>query len=205
MLESLKKNDKIKDFVVSTLTEKTENDRTVVAILRVMGEKYARTVSEKCLSLMADMANFKMEGGIEMTTDKFGKMMAEIKKLKLATNLNFAMTLQFMERLEKSGKISSDERMILKDEIETKDGKPKVTDSAEIVQKELKRMKIVNNRESLWKDKVTDTHYVNKERESRYGRWKYQMEGNGYKRSNSRNGFWKNGSAVLSQIYVRDR
>ena len=69
--------------------------------------------------------------------------------------------------MEKSGKISNDERMRLKDEIETKDGKPKVTDSTEIVQKELKRMKIVNNRENLWKDKVTDTHFVNKERESR--------------------------------------
>ena len=31
------------------------------------------------------------------------------------------------------------------------------------------------------------------------------MERNGYKRSNSRNGFWKNGSAVSSQRYVRDR
>ena len=29
VLESLKKNDKIKDFVISTLTEKTENDRKV--------------------------------------------------------------------------------------------------------------------------------------------------------------------------------
>ena len=160
MLESLKKNDKIKDFVVSTLTEKTENDRTIAAILRVMGEKYARTVSEKCLSLMADMANFKMEGGIEMTTDKFGKMMAEVKKLDLASNLNFAMTLQFMERLERSGKISCDERMRLKDEIETKKGNPKVADSAEIVQKELKRMKIVNKRENIWDVKLTDTHFV---------------------------------------------
>ena len=88
---------------MSTLTEKTENDRKVAAILRVMAEKYARTVSEKCLSLMADMANFKTEGEIEMTTDKFGKMMVEVKKLDLAANLNFAMTLQFMERLEKSG------------------------------------------------------------------------------------------------------
>ena len=93
MLESLKKNYKIKDFVVSILTEKREGDRKVEAILRVMAEKYARTVSEKCLSLMADMANFKMEGGIESTTDKFGKMMAEVKKLDLAANLNLAMTL----------------------------------------------------------------------------------------------------------------
>ena len=102
--------------------------------MRVMAEKYARTVSEKYLSLMSDMANFKSEGGIENTTDKFGNMMAEVKKLDLAANLNFAMMLQFMERLEKNGKISSDERMRLKDEIETKEGKPKVADSAERVQ-----------------------------------------------------------------------
>ena len=47
--------------------------------------------------------------------------MAEVRKLELATNLNFAMTLQFMEGLEKNGKISSDERMRLKNEIEKKD------------------------------------------------------------------------------------
>ena len=50
MIESLKKNDKIKDYVISTLTEKTENDRTVTEILKAMAEKYERTMSEKCLS-----------------------------------------------------------------------------------------------------------------------------------------------------------
>ena len=57
--------------------------------------------------------------------------------------------LQFIERLEKNGKINSDEKMRLKDEIETNERKPKVTDPAERIQKELKRMKIVNNREDL--------------------------------------------------------
>ena len=92
-------------------------------------------------------------------------MMAEVKKIYLAGNLNFAMMLQFMERLEKNGKISSDERMRLKDEIETKEGKPKVADSAEIVQKELKRMKIVNNRENIWDVKLIDTNFVREKRE----------------------------------------
>ena len=128
MLESLKKNDKIKDFVVSTLTEKTENDRKVAAILKVMPEKYERTMSEKCLHLMAKMVNFKTDGGIKNTTDRFGKMMVEVKKLDLDANLNFAMMLQFMKRLEKNGKISSDERMRLKDDIETKESRPKVAD-----------------------------------------------------------------------------
>ena len=65
-----------------------------------------------------------------------------------------------MDRLEKNGKISCNERMRLKDEIETKEGKPKFADSAKRVQKELKRMKIVNNRENIWDVKLTDTHFV---------------------------------------------
>merc|ERR1712112_437595 len=139
-------------------------------------------------SLMSEIVNFKTEGGIENTVDRFGKMMAEVRKLDLAANLNFAMTLQFMERLEKNGKLSSDEKMRLKDEIETKEGRPKYADSDERVQKELRRMKIVNNRENIWDVKLTDTHFV-RERESRYGKWKNQMEKNGYRRSDSRKGY----------------
>ena len=56
---------------MNTLTGKKENDRTVTTILQVLEEKYARTVSEKCVSLMADMPDFKKEGGIEVMTDKF--------------------------------------------------------------------------------------------------------------------------------------
>ena len=110
--------------------------KKLLMILEVMAEKYERTMSEKCLNLMAEMVNFKTEGGIENTTDRFGKMMVEVKKPDLAANLNFTMTLQFMERLGKNGKISSDERMRLIDKIETEDGKPKDRDSSDIVQKE---------------------------------------------------------------------
>ena len=160
MLESLKKNGKIKGFVVNVVTEKTENDRKVVEILRVMSEKFERTMSQKCLNVMTEIFNLKTEGGIENTSDRFGKMMVEVKKLDLATNLNFAMKLQFIERLEKNGMISSDERMRLEDKIESEDGKLKDGDSAEIVQKELNKMKIVNNRENIWDVKLTDTHIL---------------------------------------------
>ena len=46
---------------------------------------------------------------------------------------------------------------------------------------------------------------MNRERESRYGKWKSQMESNGYRRSNSRNGYWRNGNAPSLQIYVKHR
>ena len=109
---------------------------------------------------MAEIVDFETDGGIESTTDRFGKMMAEARKLDLAANMNFAMTLQFMDRLEKNRKLSSDEKMRLRDEIETKVGEPRYVDTAERVQKELKRMKIVNNRENIWDVKLTDTHFV---------------------------------------------
>ena len=82
-------------------------------------------------------------------------------------------------------------RMRLKDEIETKEEKPRVMDSSERVQRELRRMKVVNNRDIVFNNKPVDTHYV---RESRYEKWKNKMERNRYQRSNSRKGFWKNGS-----------
>ena len=90
-LESLKTNDKIKDFVENVLTEKTENERKVATILKVMSEKFERTMSEKCLNLMAEIVHFKTEGGIENITGKFGKMIAEVRKLDLTENLNFSM------------------------------------------------------------------------------------------------------------------
>ena len=75
-------------------------------------------------------------------------------------------------------------------------------DSAERVQRELKRMKVVNNRENVF-DKPVDTHFVRDN--SRYGKWKSQMEKNGYQRSNSRKGYWQNGADASNQRYVRDR
>merc|ERR1712101_87798 len=51
VMESLKKKCRIKEYVVRTLAEKTENDRKVSAILDVMAEKYERTESERCLGL----------------------------------------------------------------------------------------------------------------------------------------------------------
>ena len=65
-------------------------------------------------------------------------------------------------------------------------------------------MKIVNSRENIWDVKLTDTHFV-RERESRYGRWKKHIEKNWYKRSDSRNGYWKNGAGASVNRYVKDR
>ena len=87
--------------MISILTEKTESDRNVTKILKVMAEKYEKTMSKKCLKLLAEILNFKTDGGIENITDKFGKMMAEVKKVNLTANLDYTIRLQFIDRLEK--------------------------------------------------------------------------------------------------------
>ena len=47
LLESLKKYDEVKQFVVNTLIEKDGRTRTVKKILEVMTEKFSKTTSEK--------------------------------------------------------------------------------------------------------------------------------------------------------------
>ena len=48
-----------------------------------------------------------------------------MKKIKLAENLEYAMELQFLERLEKSGKVNAVEKKILKYILEGVDGNQK--------------------------------------------------------------------------------
>ena len=72
--------------------------------------------------------------------DKFGDMIVEMKKINLANNLDYAMSLQFLERLKKSGKLNAVEKKMLRDILEDADGNPK---AGELIKKELKRMKVV--------------------------------------------------------------
>ena len=79
--------------------------------------------------------------------DRFGDMIVEMKKINLANNLDYAMGLQFLERLQKSGKVNAVEKKMLRDILEDEDGKPKEGDTLELMKKELKRMKVAENRD----------------------------------------------------------
>ena len=85
--------------------------------------------------------------------DKFEEMATEIEKIKLAENLRYAISLQFLERLESFGKINAVERMRLKDVIEDVNGNPKVGDTLEMMKKELRKMKVIEKRDEPFKKK----------------------------------------------------
>ena len=62
--------------------------------------------------------SFRTEEKIDVMIDKFEEMATEIEKIKLAKNLRYALSLQFLERLENCGKINAVECMRLRDVIE---------------------------------------------------------------------------------------
>lgn len=112
----MKKNDVVKHFVVNTLIEKARRTRTVKKILEVMTEKFSKTTGEKTLEMMKKISGyvFNTKDKIDVMIDKFEEMVIETENIKLAENLRYTMSLQFLERLEKCGKINT----IEKDEIE---------------------------------------------------------------------------------------
>ena len=56
-------------------------------------------------------------------------MVTEIDKISLAENLKYAVSLQFLGRLENCGKINVVKRMRLRDVIKDNNGNPKVGDT----------------------------------------------------------------------------
>ena len=122
VIENLKGNKKIQDFVNNTLIDRIGEMKTVKRILDILSEKYEKSTSEKIMDILKKIngEGFKTEENVDSMIDKFEQMMAEIEKVKLAENLNFAMGLQFLDRLEKCGKIDGSEKMKLRDFLEAK-------------------------------------------------------------------------------------
>ena len=107
LLVSLKKNDTIKEYVNRTLIEKVGQNRSVKKALDVMTGKYSRTKGEKMLDMMKNISGFKTDEKVEVLMDRFEDMVTEVDRIELGTNLKYALSLQFVDRLEKSGKINT--------------------------------------------------------------------------------------------------
>jgi hypothetical protein len=179
LMESLTKNAVIKDFVVKTLDSKVGTTRTVKRVLEVMTEKYAKTTGEKILEIMKKISNFKTENKVDGLINNFEEMVTETKKLKLAENLEYALGLQFVERLEAGGKINSGEKMRLKDVLEDVDGEPKAGNTIELMKKELRKIKVTEDREPFKKEHQT-FFTRNDENRSRYNNWRNSLQSKGY-------------------------
>ena len=134
----------------------------------MLSDKYSRTFGERTLKIMKKNIFFKMDGNVESLIDRYDRIINDVKKVDLTNNLMYALTVQFVDRLEKSGLINNEEKQWLKDQIETKGG-PRAGDVVESMRRELKRLNIVDNREEMWKGREHSTYYVqNQDMRSRY-------------------------------------
>ena len=133
-----------------------------------MAEKYSKTTCEKITDTMKKISGFKTNDKVDTLIDNFDEMLIEVKNLDLAGRLEYALSAQFVDRLEESGKINSTEKLRLKDILEDADGNPKAGNTTENMKKELKRLKIAENREEPFANKETSTYYTrNDENRSR--------------------------------------
>ena len=103
LVESLKKNAGIKEFVSRTLMDKIGDTRTVDRVMEIMSEKYDRNMGEKTLEVMRKISGegFRSDESVDKMMDRVGEMMVEIEKVKLADNLNYAMGIQFFRKVRK--------------------------------------------------------------------------------------------------------
>ena len=149
----------------SVLVKRYEGYLKGLKEFRVALEERRSEIKKQEMQSMASMVRMTVDtaiqerGNAQGTTqlvkiERFEDMVLEVKKIKLAERLEYAMGLQFLERMETSGKINGMERKILRDLLEDEDGNPRDGDRLEVMKKELKRMKVVENREEPFK-----THY----------------------------------------------
>ncbi len=99
LLESLKKNEAVKEFVTKTLVEKIGATRTVQRILELMAAKYAKSLSEKIMDAMKKICGFQTDKKVDILLDDFEEMVTEVESVRLADRLRYALSLQFIERL----------------------------------------------------------------------------------------------------------
>merc|ERR1712030_54609 len=118
LIESLKKNDAIKEFVSKSLLDKVGETRTVEKILGVLAEKYSKTICEQIKDTMKKICSSKMSEKVDTLIDNFDEMLIEVTNLKLAERLEYAVSAQFVDRLEENGKINATEKLRLKDILE---------------------------------------------------------------------------------------
>ena len=117
--------------------------------------------------------------------------------------MKYALSSQFVDRLEVSGKINPTEKLRLKDILEDTEGNPKAGETTEAIKKELKRLKIVENREEPFavKKEETRAYYTRNEsnqnrydNRSRYDTWRKNIKNDGYKRSETNPQYFRTAS-----------
>ena len=152
-------------------------------MIKILEEKYSKTTVEKTKDILKDILQFEMkkEETFEEYWDRCEILITKCKREKVNEKFYYMMSAMIVDKAEKNGKLTEEEKRRLNESIENEQDSDKVPKSEETVvenlKKEVKKLKIENNRSEI----ETKVHYG--DRMSRRGNWKKWSD---YKR-NSRN------------------
>ena len=163
-----------------------------------MAEKYSKTTCEKIKDTMKKISEFKTNDKVDNLIDNFDEMLIEFKNLDMARRMEYALSAQFVDRLEEGGKINITEKLRLKDILEDAHGNPKDGETTDAMKRELKRLKVVDHREepfAPFANRETATYYTrNDENRSHYDDWRKKIRSEGFRRSESNPKFFRTAS-----------
>ena len=217
LVESLKKNNNVKEYVVSVLLDRTcePRNKNVAAVLEVLKEKYAKTTAEKCIDVLKSILEFSMkeEDTNETYWDKFEVLICDSIREKISEHLYYLLGIMMVEKAYDRGNITAEEKRRLVDAMETHNGtdrKPREDDEVfNLLKTEYRKLKIENNRNIKTKPPGSSesscyVHYG--ENRSRWQRWQnFKQRPDFYKfhRSNSNPGFWRTQSGTYRRAPSR--
>ena len=202
-IESLKKNETVKEYVITVVIDRTSKNTTksVQDVLDVLAEKYAKTKAEKCSDIIEKIVGFstKESESCEKILDKCESLMAEISREEINTCLNYVMILLMIKKIHEGGKITSDEKIRLKEVIEEGVARKPVSEEHvfERFKVEFRKLKIESNRDSMPIKSSNNSSTFYTDSRSRYQKWKKFTESpnfSRYKRSISNPRFWRTDS-----------
>jgi hypothetical protein len=160
LIESLKKNETVKKYVVDVILEGTVLvvDKTVKKVLDIMSDRFEKTKAEKLKDVFKNMIGMEQrdDEDFESYLDRFTANMVEIDKMAYVHHVKYLMGRFFVDRAHD---VTPEEILRMKDAMEDTTGderKPKNDDVVSTLKKQVIALKIENNRTSM-KTKREDT------------------------------------------------
>ena len=150
LIESHKKNKNIKENDINVILDNGREigDKSVEKVIKILEEKYKKTTVEKTKEILKDILEFKMkkEETFEEYWDRCEILITKCKREKVNEKFYYMMSAMIVDKAEKNGKLSEEEKRRLNESIEAEKDSDRVPKPEQTVienlKKEVRKLKI---------------------------------------------------------------
>ena len=176
LIESLKRNKDIKENDINVIQDKARDigDKSVKRVMEILEEKYSKTTVEKTKDILKDILEFEMkkEENFEEYWDRCEILLTKCKREKINEKFYYMMAAIIVDKAEKNGKLTEEEKRRLNESIESEEDSDRVPKTEETVienlKKEVKKLKIEINRSDI----ETKVHYGDRMSRKDHQNWR---------------------------------